>query len=91
VDDISAVQARFESLGVRIVKKYDALNLLGETEESRIVAGAWGFWNVQSKKGREDTERFAPSLVATGFKKFLVVADPDSNLFDVQAMEPTAF
>jgi len=89
VDDVSAVQDRFDSLGVRILKRYDELELSGDKEESRIVAGAWGFSNVQSEQGQEDIKRLEPSLVATGFKKFLVVADPDGNLFEVQALVPS--
>lgn len=89
VDDIPAAQSRFDSLGVRFIKRAGEADLSGDTEESRILGGAWGFPGIQSEKVQEDIARGMPGLEAIGFREFMVVADPDGNLIEVQALVPT--
>lgn len=76
-------------MGVRIVKRYDELDVSGATEESRVVAGGWGFSNIGTKEGKVDLGKVVPALEVMGFKQFFIAADPDGNMFEVQAFVPS--
>lgn len=80
--DLDAAQARFEAQGVRIIKRAGEMDVSGDTEESRILGGAWGFPDVKGMQ--EEIQAVVPGLRAIGFVGFCVIADPDGNLFEVQ-------
>lgn len=80
--DIAAAQTRFEAQGVRIIKRVGEMDTSGDTEESRILGGAWGFPDVKGMQA--EIKAALPGLEAIGFVKFCVIADPDGNLFEVQ-------
>ncbi|PVI01822.1 Glyoxalase/Bleomycin resistance protein/Dihydroxybiphenyl dioxygenase, partial [Periconia macrospinosa] len=82
VPDIAATQAHLESQGVRIIKKTGELDLSGATEESRIVGGMLGVADLKSVRG--DIQAAIPSIKFIGFDLFIVAADPDGNLFEIQ-------
>lgn len=84
VDNVTETQARFEKMGVRIIKRAGELDLTGDTENSKILAGGWGFPETQSEQAKADIARLAPALEGIGFRDFMVVADPDGNMFEVQ-------
>ncbi|KAH7121176.1 Glyoxalase/Bleomycin resistance protein/Dihydroxybiphenyl dioxygenase [Dendryphion nanum] len=89
VPDLSAAQARFEKLNVTIVKRVGELDITPETG-NRAFAGAWGIHDLGSKETQEILRIVSPGLVAMGFKEFVLIADPDGNLFEVQAFVPTS-
>ncbi|KAJ4299365.1 hypothetical protein N0V90_004610 [Kalmusia sp. IMI 367209] len=90
VEDIEAAQARFESLGVRIIKRVGEVDFTGETEESRILGAAWRFSDLQNEQTKADVVKATPGLTAIGFPMFLVIADPDGNLLEVQQLASAA-
>jgi lactoylglutathione lyase len=90
VPDVEAAQARFEALGVRIIKRVGEMDLTGHTEESRLLGAAWGFTDLSNEETQKDAVKAAPGLEAIGFRMFLVVADPDGNMLEVQQQSSAA-
>ncbi|KAJ4349334.1 uncharacterized protein N0V89_007948 [Didymosphaeria variabile] len=84
VPDIVAAQVRFDSLGVRVIKRTGEVDFSGQTEESRILGLAWGFGDLTNEETQKDVEEGTPGLEAIGFRSFIVIADPDGNLLEVQ-------
>jgi len=82
VKDIEATQARMESMGVRIIKKTGELDLSGDTEDSRILGGLFGIHDLKGMQ--EEIRGTIPAIELIGFKGWLVAADPDGNLFEIQ-------
>ncbi|PSN69272.1 hypothetical protein BS50DRAFT_675458 [Corynespora cassiicola Philippines] len=84
VDSLSAAQARFDRLGVRTIKRQGAIDFSPEREENRIFAGAWGIPDLGDEQAQNDFIEGLPGMRAIGFGEFILVADPDGNLFEVQ-------
>ncbi|KAF2002300.1 Glyoxalase/Bleomycin resistance protein/Dihydroxybiphenyl dioxygenase, partial [Amniculicola lignicola CBS 123094] len=83
VPDLIAAQERFISLNVTIIKRAGELDWSPETG-NRIFAGAWGFNNLEDPEAQESIRKAMPGIDAIGFKDFILIADPDGNLFEVQ-------
>lgn len=88
VDDVEAAQTRFDSLGVRIIKRAGELDLSGDTEQSKILGAMFGLTDLKSEKTQADIAQVLPALEILGFKAFMVAADPDGNVFEVQNQDP---
>lgn len=80
VHDVPAAQARFERLGVNILKR------AGEAHELKgPVAEAFGLGSVFERDPAE-AEQIAQALLATGGMEFVIIADPDGNMIEVQSL-----
>ncbi|KAK7179458.1 lactoylglutathione lyase [Paraphaeosphaeria sporulosa] len=90
VPNVEAAQARFESLGVRIIKRAGEIDLTGQTEESRLLGAAWGFADLSNEETQKDAMKAAPGLEVIGFRTFLIIADPDGNMLEVQQQSGAA-
>ncbi|KAK7045804.1 hypothetical protein VNI00_007207 [Paramarasmius palmivorus] len=80
VPDINAAQARFESMGVEIVKRVGELPSTDPNSPQAIIAKAFGI----EEPDTEEAKDALAGVAALGFGEFIVIADPDGNLFEVQ-------
>ncbi|KAK3344498.1 hypothetical protein B0T25DRAFT_509838 [Lasiosphaeria hispida] len=80
VPDVPAAQARFERLGVNILKKAGVSNDL-----KGPIAEAFGLGDV-FERDSEEAKRIEQALLATGGLDFVIIADPDGNLIEVQSL-----
>ncbi|KAF2180505.1 hypothetical protein K469DRAFT_692707 [Zopfia rhizophila CBS 207.26] len=83
VPDINATQARLESFGVPIIKPVGEKPSL---DRDSIIAKAFGFDDPTSKEAQEAL----PGIVQLGFTTFIVAADPDGNLLEIQQQDSEA-
>lgn len=88
VPDLTAAQKRFDELGVTILKRAGELDFSPEKEENQVFAKAWGMNDLADKETQENIKAMLPGLDVMGFKEFIIIADPDGNLFEVQALVP---
>jgi lactoylglutathione lyase len=88
VPDLAAAQARFDELGVTIIKRAGEIDF-SATPNNQIVASAWGMNDLANAKTQQDAAAIKPGLELMGFGEFIIIADPDGNLFEVQALVPT--
>jgi lactoylglutathione lyase len=80
VPDVLAAQARFEKLGVNILKKAGvALDLKGPVAEAFGLGSVW-------EKDPSEAETIAKALLSTGGQDFVTIADPDGNMIEVQSL-----
>lgn len=77
VPDIAAAQKRFDSLNVPILKH---VGEMPTTDGDAIVARAWGF----DPDVPEEVKSALAGIAGIGFQDFVIVADPDGNLLEVQ-------
>jgi lactoylglutathione lyase len=88
VPDIDAAQWHFDSLNVTIIKRAHVLNAT-PSPQNDIFASAWGYGDLNDPEVQEQLQAILPSAELIGFKEFIVIADPDGNLFEVQGLVPT--
>ncbi|KAF2183936.1 Glyoxalase/Bleomycin resistance protein/Dihydroxybiphenyl dioxygenase [Zopfia rhizophila CBS 207.26] len=89
VDDLGQAQARFDAMGVNIIKRRGELDWSPETG-NRLFTGAWGFSDLDDEEVQKDIEAAMPGIEVIGFKELIIIADPDNNLIEVQALNPTS-
>lgn len=89
VEDLDKAQARFEDLGVNIIKKRGALDVSAETG-NRAFLGGWGFLDLNSEETQADIAAILPGMEVMGFRDFAVIVDLDGNLIEVQQQESVA-
>ena len=80
VPDVPAAQARFEKLGVNILKK---AGVGGDLQGP--IAEAYGLGSVFEKDPAE-AEKIEKALLATGGQDFVIITDPDGNMIEVQSL-----
>lgn len=75
VPDIQALQARLESFGVKILKR------TGEAPDiNDPSAQAFGITDPSSREAAEGLK----GVLLSGFLDFVIAADPDGNLLEIQ-------
>jgi lactoylglutathione lyase len=80
VPDIKATQERMDRMGAKIVKR------IGKKPKVQgLIANAYGMTDLKKAKAA------LPGILQLGFTEFLIVADPDGNLFEVQQQVGGAF
>lgn len=89
VPDLAVAQARFDELGVTSLKRHNELTVFDSATGSDIVAGAWGFENFKDPETQERIQEGLAGITAIGFKDFIIIADPDGNLYEVQSLVPS--
>ncbi|KAK0732019.1 Glyoxalase/Bleomycin resistance protein/Dihydroxybiphenyl dioxygenase, partial [Lasiosphaeris hirsuta] len=78
VPDVPAAQERFERLGVTILKKAGV-----SAELKGPVAEAFGLGRV-FEADPDEAKRIEQALFSTGGLDFVMIADPDGNMIEVQ-------
>ena len=80
VPDIQAAQARFEKLGVNILRK------VGETGKLQDpLAESLGVGGLADRDPAE-AEKVLQALLGAGGRDFIFIADPDGNMIEVQSL-----
>lgn len=75
-----AAQARFEKLGVTILKRAgEATPLKGPIAEAFGLGSVW-------ERDPAEAETIEKALLATGGQDFVIIADPDGNMIEVQSL-----
>lgn len=75
---------------MRTIKRTGEMDFTGQTEDSQVLGKAWGFADLSNEETQKDVARAAPGLEAIGFRSFIVIADPDGNLLEVQQQSGAA-
>ncbi|KAF2650384.1 Glyoxalase/Bleomycin resistance protein/Dihydroxybiphenyl dioxygenase [Lophiostoma macrostomum CBS 122681] len=88
VPDLAKAQDRFDELGVTIIKRAGVLDFSPSTT-NQLIASAWGIDDLAKNETQQNTAAMKPGLEIMGFPEFIIIADPDGNLFEVQALVPT--
>ncbi|KAF2731647.1 hypothetical protein EJ04DRAFT_442557 [Polyplosphaeria fusca] len=89
VPDLAVAQARFDALGVNIIKRANELDVT-PSEANTMFASAWGYGDLHDPQTQKDVEEALPAIMQIGFKGFIIIADPDGNVFEVQSLVPSA-
>ena len=80
VPDVPAAQARFEKLGVTILKRAgEATPLKGPIAEAFGLGSVW-------ERDPAEAETIEKALLTTGGQDFVIIADPDGNMIEVQSL-----
>ncbi|PVH68620.1 hypothetical protein DL98DRAFT_662097 [Cadophora sp. DSE1049] len=81
VPDILAAQATFEAFGATILKRV-GMNPVEGDPAGDDVAVAFGLSEVRASSN--ETAAAPTGIAGFGFTQFIIVADPDGNLIEVQ-------
>ncbi|KAF2264021.1 hypothetical protein CC78DRAFT_580762 [Lojkania enalia] len=85
--DLAAAQKHFEELGATLIKRLGELDVSPESG-SRIFAEAFGWENLDDPESQKALAEVRPAFEQIGIKDVILIADPDSNLIEVQALNP---
>ncbi|KAF2019295.1 hypothetical protein BU24DRAFT_418881 [Aaosphaeria arxii CBS 175.79] len=87
VPNIQAVQDRCDELGVTVVKRIGVTGFEPNAGNADFAA-AWGIDDLENASVQARIAAVLAGIDSLGFKDFIVIADPDGNLFEVQSLVP---